>query len=333
MRPIVLIGIGILSFLWGSSFIPIKNIVDIINPLTAFGLRFTVAGLSLIVTHYILHIISSHRTGKKDNQGNGKDVNHKRIKKGSKAWILSGLFFIVGGQGLLSLGAQYLSSGETALINSTIPIWVVVFALLLYKTIPTKLTTAGVAAGFMGLIILVLPTIDQGESRGIGIVLLAFSSICWALGSLYSRPVDETTTGKSVLLHTGMFMIIGGILLIIVAIFTGASVTLDIEMLLSTTNGLLISFLYLTLICTAIGYATFYWLLESTTPSLANTFAYIVPVVAVLLGWALLNESISIATLVATGVISGGVALMVISPSSSTPSYTNKKSTDSGARR
>jgi drug/metabolite transporter (DMT)-like permease len=332
MRPIVLIAIGILSLLWGSSFIPIKNIVDVINPLIAFGLRFTIAGLSLVIIHYILHIINNRRTRKKDIQGNGKDLNKKRIKEQSKAWILSGLFFIVGGQGLLSWGAPYLSSGETALINSTIPIWIALLALFLYKAIPTKLTTTGIAAGFIGLIILVLPTIDQGESHGIGIVLLVLSSICWGLGSLYSRPVDETTTGKRVLVPTGMFMIIGGILLIIVAIFTGASVTSDIEMLLSAKNGLLISFLYLTLVCTAIGYATFYWLLESTTPSLANTFAYIVPMVAVFLGWALLNESISIATLVATGVISGGVALMIIGPSSFTPSYIHKKPTRSASR-
>jgi drug/metabolite transporter (DMT)-like permease len=190
-------------------------------------------------------------------------------------------------------------------------------ALLLFKTIPTKFTIAGIAAGFTGLIILILPSIDEGESSWIGIIFLIFSSISWALGSLYSKPISEVSTKKRILLSTGMFMSIGGISLIIVAIFTGSSITTDLETIFYPIDGVSNSFLYLTLVCTAIGYAIFYWLLDRTTPSLANTFAYILPVVAVFLGWLLLDEYITTTTVIATGIISGGVALMIVSPSSS----------------
>lgn len=110
-------------------------------------------------------------------------------------------------------------------------------------------------------------------------------------------------------------MSVGGISLIVIAIFTGSPIISDLDTIFYPINGPLNSFLYLTLVCTAIGYTIFYWLLETTTPSLANTFVYIVPVVAVFLGWILLEESITTTTIIATAIISGGVALMIVSPS------------------
>src|SRR5690606_14174235 len=110
--------------------------------------------------------------------------------------------------------------------------------------------------------------------------------------------------------------------LIVIAIFPGSSIISDMYIIMFSINGPLGSFLYLTLICTATGYVIFYWLLETTTPSLANTFAYIVPVVAVFLGWMILDEHITNTTIIATVIISGVVALMISSPSF--PKTTNK---------
>jgi drug/metabolite transporter (DMT)-like permease len=271
------------------------------------------AGILLIATHYILHYINLKRS-------NTIDYHHITIKNKQmwRSWILSALFFIVGGQGLLALGARYLSSGAAALVNSTIPIWVAIFVLMFFRKIPTRLGSAGIVTGFVGLIILVLPTIEGGGSSWIGIIFLTISSISWAIGSIYSNPVRDLSTGRAILLPTGMFMLIGGIILLAISIFTDTDEIYEIyglKALFSPTNNILISFLFLTIVCTAIGYSIFYWLLESTTPSLANTFAYIVPVIAVFLGWVILNESITIQTLIATGIISAGVAMMMINPS------------------
>ncbi len=299
-----------LSILWGSSFIAIKIVVEGVTPLVAFGMRFFMAGILLIATHYILHYINLKRS-------NTIDYHHITIKNKQmwRSWILSALFFIVGGQGLLALGAQYLSSGAAALVNSTIPIWVAIFVLMFFRKIPTRLGSAGIVTGFVGLIILVLPTIEGGGSSWIGIIFLTISSISWAMGSIYSNPVRDLSTGRAILLPTGMFMLIGGIILLAISIFTDTDEIYGLKALFSPTNNILISFLFLTIVCTAIGYSIFYWLLESTTPSLANTFAYIVPVIAVFLGWVILNEPITTQTVIATGIISAGVAMMMINPS------------------
>ena len=98
MRIVILMAIGILSFLWGSSFIPIKNIVDVINPLSAFGLRFVIAGLSLVIAYYILFIIGNYSSGKKRPDHAIKNAGNRKEIRLWKQWILSGLFFVVGGQ-------------------------------------------------------------------------------------------------------------------------------------------------------------------------------------------------------------------------------------------
>jgi len=306
---VVLAAIMMLSLLWGSSFIAIKIIVDQVQPLASFGMRFFIAGLLLIATHYIfLHIIY-RQSDKKDYQSN--QIKNRQLWK---AWLLSALFFIVGGQGILALGAQYLSSGAAALINSTIPIWVAIFMLLFLGKKPTRLSIAGITAGFIGLIILVLPTLEAEESSWIGVVLLIISSISWAMGSLFSSPVRAVSAERTILLPTGMFMALGGLILLSLWVVTGTGEISTLSTLFSTTNNVLVSFLFLTLVCTAVGYAIFYWLLGSTTPSLANTFAYIVPVIAVFLGWVILGESINSQTIIATVVISAGVAMMIMSP-------------------
>jgi len=308
---VVLMAIMTLSLLWGSSFIAIKIIVDEIQPLASFGMRFFIAGLLLVSVHYILIHTIYRRSKRKDYQ----KIQFKN-RQLWKSWLLSALFFIVGGQGILAIGAQYLSSGAAALINSTIPIWVAIFTLLFFRKKPTRLSIAGITAGFIGLTILVLPTLESEGSSWVGVILLIVSSISWAIGSLFSSPIRDVGTQQAILLPTGMFMALGGLILLAIWAIIGTGEISPLNTLFSPKDNLLASFLFLTLICTAIGYAIFYWLLGSTTASLANTFAYIVPVIAVFFGWVILGESISSQTIIATGVISAGVAMMIISPSS-----------------
>jgi drug/metabolite transporter (DMT)-like permease len=186
---------------------------------------------------------------------------------------------------------------------------------------PTRLSIAWIIAGFIGLIILVLPTLETEESSWVGVVLLIVSSISCATGSLFSSPVRAVGGAEqAILLPTGMFMAFGGLILLALWAVTGTGGISTLNILFSTANNVLVSFLFLTLVCTAVGYAIFYWLLGSTTPSLANTFAYIVPVIAVFLGWVILGESINSQTIIATVVISAGVAMMIVSPA---PKKTN----------
>jgi drug/metabolite transporter (DMT)-like permease len=142
----------------------------------------------------------------------------------------------------------------------------------------------------------------------IGVIYLIISSIAWAVGSLYSSNIQLPV---SIFGSSGMIMLSGGLMLLIVSIALGEYHNLD---LLQISGQSLIAQIYLIGIITVVGFTDFYWLLRVTTPSLANTFAYASPVIAVFLGWLLLHESITILTLIAMIVILAGVALMVTTP-------------------
>ena len=279
-----------LSLTIGSSFIAIKIVLDSIPPLFAFSIRFMITGGVLILVSYIF---------------DRKSQEIKNIKFWKNALIVS-TFLIVGGHGLIAYGAQYLSAGIASLLNSTIPLWVVIFMFLIFRNKITNLTKLGLALGFSGMIILVGPSIagDQ-EVNPIGIVSLLISSLLWALGSIYSSKVSLP---KNFLLSAGMVTLLGGSLLLIPSILTGElnllpSSYLDIDFT--------ISYLFLIIIGTVIPLAEFYWLLKVSTAPIANTFAYMAPIVAVFLGWAILSESVTYLTIIATIVILIGVALIV----------------------
>ena len=285
-----------LSVLWGSSFLAIKTVIHIIPPLLAFGIRFTIAGAALLVAHAF-----NKRCHHDNNEHTGK-------AQWKDALIVSALI-IVGGQGLLVWGAQYLSSGMTALLNSTIPLWVAIIAALAFRQHLTKNMVLGLIAGFAGLMILINPFVGNIHLNLIGAVSLTLSSIFWATGSLYSTRFHLPV---SILASAGMLMLVGGLMLITASFAIGEFKGIQLSRI---SAGSLAAYSYLIFICTAIGYAEFFWLLQVESESIANSFAYIVPVVAVFLGWVILKEPISMQTLIATSIIMIGVALMVTSSS------------------
>lgn len=215
-------------------------------------------------------------------------------------------FFIVGGQGLLAWGAQYLSSGMTALLNSTIPLWVILILIFGFHTKTTLLAKLGLCLGFGGMMLLVGPSIENDEINIVGIISLILSSLFWAFGSILS---DKLSTPNNIFLSAGMFMFIGGIILIFLSFIFGETILFTS---LHINSNFILSYLFLIFICTVIGYAEFYWLLKKTTAPIANTFAYIVPIVAIFLGWFILDEAITYLTIIATIIILIGVGLIVI---------------------
>jgi drug/metabolite transporter (DMT)-like permease len=149
----------------GLSFLAIKITVDAIQPILVFDVRFVLAGLILLAIHYVMSYI--HYKDKSDNRNNHYYNEIKKLRFWKDPLIL-GLFLIVGGQGLMAWGTQYLSSGVSALINSAIPLWNAIFTLIFFRKRPTKMSTAGLVAGFGGLIILVLPSVLMKKSIGVG---------------------------------------------------------------------------------------------------------------------------------------------------------------------
>jgi drug/metabolite transporter (DMT)-like permease len=290
----------ILVALWiinGSSFLAIKVSIDTIPPLLSAGIRFTISGSILFAAYFFR-----------------REHEHEHDEIGKQQWkdtiILAAALFL-GGQGLLTWGSQYLTSGMTGLLNSTIPLWVGIIAFLLYRRGMTKLTVLGLCAGFGGLMLLIGPSLGVGALSPAGVTALILSSLAWAFGSLYS---SKAKLPVSILASSGMLMVSGGLMLIIASLALGEFQGLDITQI-STRS--LIAMIYLIIIITVVGFTDFYWLLRVTTASLANTFAYVSPVIAVILGWAILHESITVLTIVAMIIILLGVALMVTTKSGS----------------
>ena len=279
-----------LSLTVGSSFIAIKIVLDSISPLFAFSIRFMITGGILIVVSYVF------------------DRKNREIKE-IKLWrnaLVVGAILIVGGHGLIAWGTQYLSAGIASLLNSTIPLWVVLFMFLMFHSKITNSARIGLALGFGGMIILVGPSIGGQGLNLIGVTSLLMSSMLWALGSIYS---GKSFLPQNFLLSAGMVTLVGGSLLLIPSFLIG-----EFNLIPSYSDidlDLLISYLFLIFIGTIIPFAEFYWLLKVSTPPIANTFAYIAPIVAVFLGWAILDESVTYLTIIATVVILLGVALIV----------------------
>ena len=301
----ILVVLITLSILWGSSFLAIKMVIDVIPPLLSFGIRFTISGAVVLLAVVIFE----------------KD-NNKFTNLSKRQWreaLILGALIILGGQGLLVWGAQYLSSGMTALLNSTIPLWVAIMASLIFKQNLSKITILGLILGFAGLIILINPFTGNNNISYIGIISLTLSSIFWAAGSLFSSKLKSSV---NIFAPAGMLMLVGGIMLIIASLAVGEFNNLH---LFKVSANVLSAFSYLIFICTAVGYIEFFWLLRVESASVANSFAYIVPVIAVFLGWIILNEKISLQTIIATSIIIVAVILMVKSSSNLSNNKIRKK--------
>ena len=329
----------ILISLWlinGSSFLAIKVAIDTIPPLLSAGLRFSIAG-AILFTVYFLQV-NRYRLWKHPDYEHSQKmleagqqirppVTIPRERITLQQWkdsLILGVTLFLGGQGLLTWGAQYLSSGMTGLLNSTIPLWVAIIGYLIYRWFKkgtfgknmSKGTILGLVAGFGGLMLLVGPSIVSGDLDPIGTVALIISSISWAIGSIYSTRAQLPV---SILASAGMIMITGGLMLTGVSFIFGEYKNLD---LMQVSIQSLIAQIYLIGIITVVGFTDFYWLLRVTSASLANTFAYVSPVIAVLLGVVILHENLTLITVIAMIIILSGVALMVTkkrAPSKSKP--------------
>jgi len=289
------------------------------------GLRFSIAG-AILFTIYFLQVNRPRMWKHQDVELSQKihdegqqvrspvKVTRERITLHQwKDSLILGVTLFLGGQGLLTWGAQYLSSGMTGLLNSTIPLWVAIIGYVIYRwfkrnTLGKKMSRAtvlGLVAGFGGLMLLVGPSIGSGDLDPIGTAALIISSISWAIGSIYST---KARLPVSILASAGMIMITGGLMLTSVSFLFGEYRDLD---LMQISIQSIVAQIYLIGIITIVGFTDFYWLLRVTSASLANTFAYVSPVIAVLLGVVVLHENLTLITIIAMVIILSGVALMV----------------------
>lgn len=308
----------VLILLWviiGSTYITIKIAIDTIPPFLMSGIRYVSSGALLIL---VAILIPSQNNNHANNRNQNAQVSHRHTlvsllkKRQWKEATMIACALILSGQGLLAWGEQYLSSSVTALLFSTVPIWVLLLGKIVYRDKLKKFTVLGVITGTVGFVILIFPSlaaqfveVDSPNMKFefVGIIALVIATISWSVGSLYSSKADLPT---NVLISTGMMLFVGGIFLIVLSIAIGELQNFHISAISMPS---MTSLLYLITVGSA-GWAGFFWVLRNTSASLANTFAYVSPVVAVILGWAILSEAITPQIIIATVIIMTGVVLI-----------------------
>src|SRR6266404_2926952 len=224
--------------------------------------------------------------------------------------LIIGACLLLGGNGGVTISERYIDSGLAALIVAIVPIYIVLLGWASgMAPRPTPIMWMGLAGGFVGVGILFGPGLHlhsvAGHNPAIGISILLVTSFIWSAGSLYSRVAKHAA---SPFLTAAQQMVCGGILLLLAGIITGELPRFHPGSVSLLSLG---SFIYLVLIGAVVGYTAYIWLLRHCDPAKVATYAYVNPIVAVLLGAFFAGETVTARTLVAAALIIGSVALII----------------------
>ena len=229
--------------------------------------------------------------------------------------IIAGGFLLLGGNGAVVWAEQFVPSGLTALLVSILPFWLVIIEWVRPpRARPHGAVLVGLILGFIGIVVLVGPADlgGHGDVRPIGALVLILGSLSWAIGSFYSRDAQLPQSG---LLTTGMEMLGGGALLLIVGALTGELPRFDVH---SISGASAAGLVYLITFGSLLGFTSYIWLLDKVSPARLGTYAYVNPVVAVILGWAIAGERLSLRTAIAAAIVICAVALITTARSTGT---------------
>jgi drug/metabolite transporter (DMT)-like permease len=224
-----------------------------------------------------------------------------------KAFIVGGLLLLCGNGGV-TWAEKYVATGLVALLVSTEPLWVVILNWILTRKRPNSRVLLGVLIGLAGVTLLVSDGLSRVNGSSwlslIGGIVVLLSSLGWATGSVYSNrhPISASTS-----MAAGMQMLGGGSLLLILALISGDAGRLNLANASWTSIG---AFFYLLVFGSLVGFTAYSWLLNNVTPSMATTYAYVNPVVAVFLGWLIAGEPLTARMLFAAAVIVSSVILI-----------------------
>lgn len=281
-----------LYLVWGSTYLGIRFAIASIPPLLMAGARYSLAGL-------IMYAIARWQGAPRSSLAEWRTA------------LIVGACLLLGGNGGVTVAEQWVPSGLAALLVATVPIYIALLAWLNGSAPrPRPLVLLGLAGGFGGVAILVGPALTNrtpaGSAHlGAGMVILLVGSFIWSLGSLYSR---RARNAPSPFLAAGQQMLCGGTLQTIAGLTTGEARGFDWRQISLLSLG---AFVYLVLIGAVVGFTAYIWLLRHCDPAKVATYAYVNPVVAVLLGAAFAGESINGRTVLAAVVIIGSVALVI----------------------
>lgn len=277
--------------IWGSTYLAIKFAIETMPSFLMAGTRFVVAGSFI----YLLSFFS-------------KGYTRPRVSHWRSSLILG--FLLLGvGNGAVVVGQHYISSSLTALLLATIPLWMVMIGWAFMGTgRPGTRAALGLGMGFFGVALLVMGQNGNGSGDGYsgvyGIGFMMAAAIGWSVGSLYGA---NAPTVPSTLQGAGMQMLCGGALMLLFGTITGEWATFDIAAI-SFNSWLALG--YLIVFGAVVAFTAYSWLMTNTTPAIMSTYAYVNPMIAVLLGWLIAGEEMNAVMLAGTAIVVGSVVLI-----------------------
>ncbi len=287
-RGLVILAFAAIYLIWGSTYLRIGFAVQTIPPHIMAGIRFALSGA-------VMYAFLRWRGV----------PNPKRVHWRS-ALIIS-IFLLGLGNGSVSWAETMVPTGLAALVIAITPLWMVLMEWLRPNGIkPRTSVFVGIALGFVGMALLIGPSalgLDHPINL-VGVAIIISASLSWAFGSIYSR---QAQLPESPFMLTAMEMLLGGLFL------------LGMSVILNEWNGFqvanvstlsLAALLYLIVIGSFVAFTAYVYLLQVSTPAKISTYAYVNPVVAVFLGWALNGETITPITFVAAAITILGVAII-----------------------
>jgi drug/metabolite transporter (DMT)-like permease len=283
--PMIAGALTTLYLVWGSTYLAIAVLVDVVPPLTAAGTRFLLAGSVLAVFVFVAR-------GRRGIIVKGGEV---------AAAVGVSVLTLFAAFSLLFLGETRVPSGLAALLIASIPLWVVLVRLIAGERVDYVVLGA-VAAGFVGVGALLVPG-TQAAAPLVWMFVILGAALAEALGAFASQRLDLP---EDPLVSATVQMLFAGALTLLVGIAAGERVDMD-EISLAGIAALA----YLVIPGSLLAYTAFVWLLQNTSVSTGTTYAYINPVVALSLGWAVANEPVSQRTFVSAAIIIAAVAVVL----------------------
>lgn len=283
--PLLLLAFATIYLVWGSTYLAIAVAVETLPPFLMVAVRMLVAG--------------------------GLLYGYARIRGESayerSEWrfaFTNGSLLFLGGYGLVAWAEQQVASGVTAMLATTAPFWLVLIQWATGAGRPRLRTWAGLALGTAGVALLFSQGSVGGDAATVRTVAVLVSSICWAAGTL--RASRRQTRGSAAR-AAGAEMLAGGWLLLTIGLLLGEA---EGASLAGLTTKAVLALAYLIVFGSIGAFTAYRWLLQRVSPSLVATHAYVNPLVALILGWAILAEPLGVRVIASSVAIIGAIALM-----------------------
>jgi drug/metabolite transporter (DMT)-like permease len=277
--------------IWGSTYLAIRYAIETMPPFAMASVRFLIAGGLLVAWARLRGAPWPRRA---------------EIKGASLVWLL----LLTGGNGLVVWGQQWVPSGLASVLVGTVAFWIVVIDWRFFSgRRPSPRVWLGVFAGLAGIAILAggRGIVDGGAPALLGALTIVLAALSWAIGSLVARTAAMPAAPR---MANGVQMLAGSVGLAVMGVATGDWGQIDIAQV-SLVSWL--AMLYLIIFGAIVAYGAYLYLVRVATPARVATYAYVNPVVALLLGWAVAGEPIGPRTLVGAAIVLASVMLISLS--------------------